>query len=463
MFYGKKTLVFWVVLFLCCAVLGTASVAGARDKDTLIVANNADLKTLDPIRTGDAASANAFWQIYDYLLFQDLDGKLIPRLAERWEQPDDLTYILYLKKGVKFHNGETFTAEDAKFTIDRGMTSVTSTGSHVLLKDIKDVEIVDDYTIKINMKQPYTPLLYAFTEVWGGVVNKKAVTEKGDDYERNPIGTGPFKFVSWSKGNRLVLERFDDYHGGKVAYKNLIIRAVPEVSVRTIELESGAIDVAYQVHVSDIKRIMENPELELHRRPALRTDFFIFNCSKPPFNDVRVRQAVEKAIDIEGIQKAVYRGLGYAPGGPLPKDMRYSDPRYFEPRKQDVEGAKALLKEAGVKNLKITIITNEAKERIDAATIAQNQLEEVGIDAQIQVLEYGVLLDMMDRGDHQLAFSGWGNNLPDPEYALARLYHTRAMGSTNNAFYSNPAFDALLDKGTITPDGDERAAIYKEV
>ena len=459
---SQKKLCFFVVMSLFfVAVLGTTPVF-AKDKDTLVVANAADLKTLDPINTGDAASANAFWQIYDYLIFQDEDGNLVPRLAESWEQPDNLTYVLHLKKGVKFHNGEPFTAEDAKFTIDRGITSKTSTGSHVLLKDIKDVEIVDASTIKINMKQPYTPLLYAFTEVWGGVVNKKTVMEKGEEYERNPVGTGPFKYVSWTKGDRLVLERFDEYHGGRAPFKNLIIRAIPEVSIRSIELESGAIDVAYQIHVSDIKRIEEHPELNLLRRTALRTDFLMFNCGKPPFNDVRVRRAVVKALDIEGMQKAVYRGLGYVPGGPLPKDMRYSNPE-LRPSQQNVEEAKRLLEEAGVKNLKIMLSTSEAKERIDAATIVQNQLAEVGIDASIQVLEYGVFLDTLDRGEHQVAFSGWGNNLPDPEFALSRLYHTRAMGSTNNAFYSNPVFDALLDKGTLIPDGPERAAVYKEV
>lgn len=452
----------WICLLLVGLLFLFSSSAFAKDKDTLVVANNADLKTLDPINTGDAASANAFWQIYDYLIFQDEDGKLVPRLAERWEQPDDLTYVLHLKKGVKFHNGEPFTAEDAKFTIERGMTSKTSTGSHVLLKDIDTVEAVDDYTVKIKLKQPYTPFLYVFTEVWGGVVNKKTVLEKGADYERHPVGTGPFKFVSWTKGDRLVLERNDDYHGGKAAFKNLIIRAIPETSIRTIELESGAIDVAYQVHVSDIKRIEDNPNLKLLRRPALRADFMIFNCGKPPFDDVRVRQAVLKALDIPGMQKAVYRGLGYVPAGPIPSAMRYSDPDLKVPE-QDTEGAQKLLDEAGVKKLKITLSTNESKERIDAATIVQNQLGEVGIEAQIQVLEYGVFLDTLDRGEHHIAFSGWGNNLPDPEFALSRLYHSRAMGSTNNAFYSNPTFDALLDKGTIVPEGPERAAVYKEV
>ncbi|EHM13328.1 MULTISPECIES: ABC transporter substrate-binding protein [Jonquetella] len=433
-----------------------------NEPDTLIVANSTDIKTLDPMLTGDAGSAQTFLCIYDHLLWQDLEGNLVPRLAESWETPDPLTYILHLRKGVWFHNGEPFTAEDAKYTIDRGRTTVTATGANVLLNDIKDVEIKDDYTIVIHMKKPFTPLLYAFTEVWGSVVNKKTMEALGDKYVEHPVGTGPFKFVSWRKGDRVVLERNDDYWGDKADFKTLIIRAVPESSVRTIELESGSVDMIFKVNVNDINRIADNPNLKLLRRKDLREDFFVLNCSKPPFNDVRVRQAFSKALDVAGIQKAVYRGVGYAPKGPLPQGMVYYDDTLPE-HDYDVEGAEALLKEAGVKDLHVTIKVNESKERVDAATIAQAMLGEVGITADIQVLEYGALLDCLTRGDFEISMSGWGNNLPDPEFALGRLYHSRGIGATNDARFNDPKFDELLDKGASTPEGPERAEVYKEV
>lgn len=451
------------LLVAACLACGAVGTGMAHDMpDTLIVANSADIKTLNPMYTGDTVSAQVFLSIYDHLLWQDLEGNLIPRLAESWETPDPLTYILHLRRGVKFHNGDPFTAEDAKLTIDRGRTTIAATGANVLLKDIKEVEIKDDYTIVIHMSQPYTPLLYAFTEVWGSVMDKKAMEKLGDKYFEHPIGTGPFKFVSWTKGDRVVLERNDDYWGDKAEFKNLIIRAIPETSVRTIELESGSVDMIYKVNVHDINRIAENPKLQVLRRPELRSDYYILNCSRPPFNDVRVRQAFAKALDIVGIQKAVFRGVGRAARGPLPLGMRYFDDTLPMPV-QDVEGARALLKEAGVGQLNITIRVNESKERIDAATIAQAQLAEVGINAEIQVLEYGALLDILDRGDFDVSLLGWGNNLPDPEYAMSRLYHTRGIGATNWARYSDPKMDELLDKGTLLPDGDERAALYKEV
>lgn len=457
----RKVLFVIVCVGLLFGSLGSAS-CGADRKDTLIVATRADTNALDPIITGSATGANLFLQIYDYLFYQNPDGSISPRLVERWEQPDDKTYIFHLKHGVKFHNGEPFTAEDAMFTINRGRTSVTATGSNILLAMIEDVKKIDDYTISVHLKNPFTPFLYVFSEVWGGVVCKKVVEEIGTEaHNRAPIGTGPFKFVKWIKGDRVILERNDDYHGEKPQFSSLIIRAVPEDSVRVIELESGAVDVAYDVSVNDFKRVEENPKLTLLKRKSLRTDFVVFNCSKPPLDNVKVRHAIAKALDLEGMRQAIYRSEGYVPGGPIPYDMRYSDQSLKAPA-QDIEGAKKLLEEAGVKDLTLTLMTSESKERVDAATIIQAQLEEIGVKADIQVMEYGAFLDKVDRGEHDLALGGWGNNLPDPEFALTRLYHSRAINVTNNAFFSNKEFDALLDKGVTVPEGPEREAVYKE-
>jgi peptide/nickel transport system substrate-binding protein len=460
----RKALCFIFALFLAAGFAGTAAAASMDRDDTLIVANYADTNTLDPINSGSFVGANIFLQIYDYLFFQEPDGTVSPRLVESWEQPDDVTYVFHLKKGVKFHNGYPFNADDAIFTINRGRTTVSATASNVLLTMIKDVKKIDDYTISVHLNSPFTPFLYVFSEVWGGVVSKKVIEEIGnDEHSRAPVGTGPFKFVEWVKGDRVILERNDDYHGEKSQFKRLIVRAIPEDSVRTIELESGAIDMAYQVHVNDFKRIEENPKLTLMRKNALRVQFMGFNCKKPPFDDRRVRRALVKALDIKGLQRAVYRGNGYAPAGPLPIDMRYSDKNLQVPD-QDIDGAKKLLEEAGVKDLKLSITTNEQKDRVDAATIVQAQLDEIGVKAEISVLEYGAYSDKVDnKGDFDIAMYGWGNNLPDAEFALTRLYHTRGIGASNFTMFSDKAFDDLLDKGVKAPEGPEREAVYKDV
>ena len=155
----RKVLFVIVCVGLLFGSLGSASF-GADRKDTLIVATRADTNALDPIITGSATGANLFLQIYDYLFYQNPDGSISPRLVERWEQPDDKTYIFHLKHGVKFHNGEPFTAEDAMFTINRGRTSVTATGSNILLAMIEDVKKIDDYTISVHLKNPFTSFIW---------------------------------------------------------------------------------------------------------------------------------------------------------------------------------------------------------------------------------------------------------------------------------------------------------------
>ncbi len=445
-----------LVLALLVILLGAVAAWG---KDTLIVANMADIRTLDPLQGSDNVSANVHLQMFDNLVFIAPDGSIAPMLAERWEQTSPTSYTFFLRKGVKFHNGLECTAEDVKYTMDRAM-GPQGTAARVLIKDMDSVEVVDKYTVKVSLKRPVTPFLYALAESWGGIVNKEAV-ESGL-HEKTPIGTGPFRFVSWTKSDRVVMERFDDYYGQKPVFKTLIVRAIPETSSRMIELESGGVDVAYRIHHTDIKRIEGNPRLQLLRKPTFRVDYLGLNCSKPPLDDVRVRQALAKALDIVGLQKAVWHGVGYAPAGPLPTGFPYAD-ETLKPHVQDIDGAKALLKEAGVGALTLQLWTNEAKERVDAATIIQNMLAEIGVTVNIQVMEYGTFLAGCQRGEQDLFMSGWGNNLPDPEYSLSRSFTTLGIGSNNYSFFKNPEFDALMAKGEETPDGPERAAIYKDV
>ena len=446
---------------LLCGVLFAAAVASsAHAKDTLTVANIADIRTLDPLRGSDNVSANVHLQMFDNLVYINADGRIEPMLAERWERPTPTEWVFYIRKGVKFHTGEECTAEDVKFTLDRALSPV-GVAAHALIKGIQSVDIVDSHTVKITMKAPETPFLYALGESWGGIVSKKAV-ESGL-HEKTPIGTGPFKFVSWSKGDRVVMERFDDYYGQKPSFKNLIIRAIPETSSRTIELESGGIDVAYNIHHTDLKRIAESPRLKLLRRPSFRSEYIGLNCEKAPLNDVRVRKAIALAINTAAMQRVVWRGIGYAPNGPLPKGFPYCD-ETIPAHEVNIEKAKALLKEAGIKDgLTLEIWTNESKERVDAATIIQSMMAEIGITLNIKVMEYGTFLDGCRQGKHDLFVSGWGNRLPDPEYTFGRTFHSKGIGGNNYSFYKNAAFDAAMDEGLRLPDGPERAEAYKKV
>ena len=450
----KRKFVISLAIFILSLVV-TCSYAG---NDTLTVASFGDLRSLDPLQCSENVTGNALLQMFETLVYVNSDGKIEPMLAEKWEQPEPLTYLFYLKKGVKFHNGDECTAEDVKFTLDRAQRPV-GVNAYALIKDMKSVEAVDKYTVRINMKKPVTPFLFALGDTWAGVVNKKAV-EIGT-HMTNPVGTGPFKFVSWKRSNSITLERFEDYHGIKPSFRTLVIKVVPEALSRTIELQSGAADVAINVHYSDFKRIEEDSKLKLIRIPTNRVEYIVLNNDRQELKDVRVRKAIKLALDIPAMQRSALRGVGYVTGSPLPHGMRYSLKEAPMPV-QDIEGSKKLLKEAGIVNTKFDLIVFEHKERMDAAVIIQNMLEEVGIRVNIKVLELGTFFDVISKGDFDMAMTGWGNNLPDADYFFGRTLHSDSIGGNNYSRYSNPGFDVLLDKGLETPDGPERADIYAE-
>ena len=448
------------VIFVALSIVFGSMTAFAAE-DTMNVATYADLRVLDPLPSSDNVTANVLLQMFENLFYIAPDASLQPMLAESWEQPTPTTYLIHLKQGVKFHNGEEATAEDVKFTLDRAKSPLGAT-AHALIKDMESVEVVDKYTVKITLSRPVTPFLYALGESWAGIVNKKAVTE-GDPVSQ-PVGTGPFKYVTWKKADRITLERFEDYHGKKPNFKNLVIRSVPEASSRTIELQSGAADVATNIHFSDFKRIEEDPKLNLLRAPTNRVEYIILNCAdSSPLKDARIRRAIKMALDIPAMQHGVFRGVGSVTGSPIPPGMKYSLKDKAPMPVQDIDGAKALLKEAGAEKLKLTLVAFEHKERMDGATIIQSMLSEVGIDVQIKVMEMGAFYVALEKKEFDIAMSGWGNNLPDAEYFFGRVLHSKGIGGHNYGSYSNPKLDELLDLGLTTPEGPERAKIYEDI
>lgn len=221
--------------------------APKAQRDTLVVADQYDATTFDPVRHNDYPSSRACHQVYDTLIFLNDDGTFRPGLAEKWEFVSDTAYKMYLRKGVKFHNGEELKAEDVKFSLERATTEL---GAHIKTysQDLDNVEIVDDYTVILHLKKVNFPFFASLAHSWGSIVNKKEVEAQGENYGTpagTAVGTGPFKFVSWQKSDRYTLERFDDYWDEKVKFKTLVLRSIPEPTARTVGLETGEVDIAY--------------------------------------------------------------------------------------------------------------------------------------------------------------------------------------------------------------------------
>ncbi|MBR0221552.1 MAG: peptide ABC transporter substrate-binding protein [Synergistaceae bacterium] len=442
--------------------LFSAKKAEAAVKDTLVVADQYDPTTLDPIGHNDYPTSRACSHIYDTLIFLNPDGSLRPGLAEKWEFLSDKDYKMYLRKGVKFHNGEELKAEDVKFSLERANTPA---GSHIhtYSQDLDYVEIVDDYTVILHLKKVNFPFFSSLVHSWGNIVNKKAVEAAGDDYGMNPVGTGPFKFVEWAKGDHYTFERFDDYWGNKAKFKTLIVRSIPEPTNRTIELETGAVDIAYPVTTIELRRVDENPELVLQRAVLPSTTYMGFNVHKKPFDDVRVRQAISYALDTVGIQRAIMRGVGKTPRSLIPSVTKYSIDGELPVHVRDLEKARELFSAAGIDPSSISMIirTNERKERVDMATIIQAQLAELGIKSEIMQQEWGAYLNDLQKKEHDVFLLGWGLSVPDPDYAVAGLLESNA--GTNYTTFNDAKLDEMLAKGRSLPDGEERAQVYRDM
>ena len=362
--------------FIGMALAAILSVcAPVAAKDTLVVADRYDTSTMDPVRHDSPANARACRALYDTLICRDpVTNDATPSLAQSWEFLSGTEYKFRLREGVKFHNGEEMKAEDVGYSLMRSRAGERG-------RNIQDVEILDDYTLIVRLRNADYSFFPSLSDNWSSILNKKAVEAAGGDYGTNPVGTGPFKFVSWRKGDRYVLERFDDYWGSKPQYKILEVRSIPEPSRRTIGLESGELDIAFPITEESVSRVEENASLVLYRTPPSFIGFLGFNLRKKPFDDIRVRRAIFAALDVEEIHASIWRGVGKVPGSLLPASVRYSIDAEVAPHVQDVDLAKRLLAEAGVKNLKLEIWTNGYKKRVDIASIIRTQLQKIGVFA----------------------------------------------------------------------------------
>lgn len=445
-----------VLLATSCLSMGTAAMAA---KDTLIVANVYDAKSMDPIVSNDVASAGMCTHVYNNLVGLTFENEVIPQLATKWEQIDPKTFKFFLREGVKFHNGEPFTADDVVYSVERAQSPLGA-GMKQYSDPVDRVEKIDDHTVVFHLKYPYTPFLMTLSHMWASIVNKKAVEAAGDTYGMNPVGTGPFKFVSWAKNDRITLERFDDYWGDKPSYKTLVMRSIPESNSRTIALESGDVDIAYQISPLDIKRIEENPGLAIHRVDTTAITYMGINVTKPLLSDERVRRAIYYALDVPTIHEAAWHGVGSVPIAPISPAILYSSkdlPQYS----LNVEKSKALLAEAGVKlPIKLEIWSNELQQRQDMAQMIQAYLQAVDIHAEIKVLEWGAYLSGLEEKKHDLFLLGWSASVPDPDVALFGVL--AEAGASNYSFFADKVLDDLLNKGRQLPDGEDRRAVYEE-
>ena len=443
------------LLFFLLAMIFSTTIYGAT---TVVVAQNADAKTLDLAASNDVPSHRVTLQIYDNLVNRK-DGQLVPGLAESWTQVDPLTLDLKIRKGVKFHNGDPLTVNDVVFTLNKVKEAPSMMSFY---SDLDTITAIDNETVRITTKKPFGPLVNYLAHNGAGVLCERAVKEAGDSYGQHPVGTGPFVFDSWTSGDRIILKANPDYYLGKPAIDTLVFRVIPEGVNRTIALETKEADIAYDIDPMDHDMVRNHSELNLLQKPALSMNYLGFNTEKAPFDKKEVRQAIAYAMDMDSMIGAVYLGAATKANSPASPDVfgYNKDTKGYE---NNVAKAKELLAQAGYPNgFKAKIWTNDNSTRRDTAVILQDQLKQIGIDIQIEILEWGSYLDRLIRREHDMFLLGWTPS-PDADSALYAVFHSKNHGSAGNrTYYTNARVDELLDKGRETTVPEERIGYYKE-
>ena len=444
---------FFTFLFMLVTLFSTVLHA----ETTVIVAQDADAKTLDPAASNDVPSHRVTLQIYDNLVARE-GTKLVPGLAESWTQVDPLTLDLKIRKGVKFHNGDPLTVKDVVFSLIKVKNDPSMMSFFV---DVDKIEALDDETVRITTKKPFGPLVGYLAHYGAGILSEKAVTEAGKSYGQHPVGTGPFKFESWSSGDRIVLKANPDYYQGKPAIDTLIFRTIPEGTNRTIALETKEVDIALDIEAMDHDMVRNHPDLKLLQKPALTMNYVGFNTTKPPFDKKEVRQAIAYAIDLQSMVDAIYLGAATpASSSVAPAVFGYN--KDLQVRKQDIAKAKELLAKAGYPNgFKAKIWTNNNNVRKDTAVILQDQLKQIGIDVEIELLEWGAYLDRLANREHDMFLLGWTPS-PDGDSAMYAVFHSKNHGSAGNRmWYTNARVDECLDKGRESTVPEERSCLSR--
>lgn len=478
----------FLALVLSMAVISTGILAGCgkststsgagttqKTPKTLIYARGADSRGLDPAYVDDGESAKVMSNIFDGLVKYKADSTEIePALATSWTiSPDGKEYTFELRKNVKFHDGTPFNADAVKFSIERQLPPNVKEdmpyASFTFDPEVVDkVDKVDDYKIKIILKKPYTPFLANLAmSLAAPIVSPEAVKKYGDKFTENPVGTGPFKFVSWQKEQSITLEKNNDYWGDKAKVDKVVFKVTKENSVRASELMTGSVDIIDGVDPNDVKKLEES-KMSLFKSDGMNINYMAFNCSRAPFNDVKLRQAISYAVNREELVKYLYQGYAQLANSTLPSFIPgYSSK--VKPYGYDPEKAKQLLKEAGKENLNVKIITYSNARPYNTvngqklAEAVQNYLTKVGINASIQAYPWKEYKEKVKQGEGDILFYGWIGDNGDADNFLSLFDTKEIKSSLNAAMYSNKKVDELLAKGKQLQNGSERNAVYEQV
>jgi peptide/nickel transport system substrate-binding protein len=462
----KQILIVAAVTAVFLAVgIDVSFAAGAKGGGTLAYATGTDATTLDPQFVTDVPTSRMVMHIHETLVYPDVEGNMQPILAESWSISDDkLTWTFKLRKGVQFHDGTPFNAEAVKYTFDRIQDPEIGSPRKSAAKAVKEVKVIDEHTVAFVTEKPFAPFLAQLSAYNLAIISPAEGKKQGKKYGQNPCGTGPFKLESWSPGEKMVLSRNESYWGEKPAIDKLEVRIVPEDSSRVMMLLGGEVDVISSVPPVMISRLEKSKDVRIIKKTGFRTVYIGLNNTMKPFDDLRVRRAVAHAIDSEAIVKGVLGGVGTVGGGfespVIPGAHKDLKPYAYNPAE-----SKKLLAEAGYPNgFTVQFYTPTGRYLMDrqVAEAVQAQLKEVGIDARLQVPDWGAYQALLDKGTEAPIFL-LGKGSPTGDLDLTATLCAACKGKMNHFNYCNPEVDKLIEQQRGTVDVKERNEILAKL
>lgn len=463
-------------------VTATPTAKGGR----IVLGTNKFPSGMDPHREVAWEILYVLSAVYDTLVYQNDAGEFVPGLASSWEMSEDgQTYTFHLREGVTFHDGTPFNAEAVKFNFDRMVSpEMQSQKAASLLGPYESSEVIDEYTIQVNLSEPYSPLLEGLSLTYTGMASPTAVQEWGDEYQLHQVGTGPFIFQEYNPESHLTLAPNPDYAWGPEIFENQgtpyleEVRWIflPESASRLPALEAGDVDIALSFPPSDANQLLSRSDLDLRITNLVGQPLYWFmNVEKAPTDDIRVRQALLHGLDRQTAVNIVLRGFYPVATGPLTAVTTDYNPAVADMYPFDPERANALLEEAGWVDsdgdgirdkdgqpLTISMIMQSWGEIAPLGEVLQAQMRELGIQVETELLSWPAQLEVGTSGSANMTVMGGSGFFADD--SLRGFFHS---DNIDNGFawsrYRNDDFDALLEAGALAIDAGERKEIYDEV
>ncbi|WP_199688805.1 glutathione ABC transporter substrate-binding protein GsiB [Pectobacterium carotovorum] len=458
----------WLVAAGVTAAMAASPVWAAKDA---VIAVGSTFTSLDPYDANDSLSQTVAKSFYQGLFGFDKEMKLVNVLADSYDvSPDGLTYTVKLHPGVKFHDGTAFNAAAVKVNLDRASNPDNRLKRYNLFKMIEKTEAVDDLTVKITLKTPFSAFVNNLAHPAAVMISPAALKQYGKDIGFHPVGTGPYRFVIWNQTDFVKVEKFNGYwKAGLPKLDSITWRPVVDNNTRAALLQTGEAQFAYPIPFEQAKVLEKNDKLALVASPSILHRYISMNVTQKPFDNPKVREALNYAINKEALIKVAFSGYATPAEGPLPSSIDYSVK--YHPWPYDPAKARELLKEAGYPNGFTTTLWSSHNHSTAQKVLqfTQQQLAQVGVKVQVTAMDAGQrAAEVEGKGVKEtgvrLFYTGWSASTGEADWALSPLFATASWppAQFNTAFYSNPQVDADLANALKTTDRAEKQKLYKD-